>query len=132
MPVCCDVCGIEALESQEFAQERLPFCRLKRYCPACHKRLYHRVYLLLALAPLFLGTIGLVEVLRGSKSFLQGTGMWFACLVARFFWTEVHVLAIWSSSVGLKDLFWRDIDESEPAKRVDHYPRGGQPDSQSS
>ena len=32
-------------------------------------------------------------------------------LVARFFWTEVHFLAIWSSSVGLKDLFWRDIDE---------------------
>src|SRR6266404_7125271 len=80
MPVCCDVCGIEALESQEFAQERLPFCRLKRYCPACHKRLYHRAYLVLALVPLFLGTIGLVEVLRGSKSFLQGTGMWFACL----------------------------------------------------
>src|SRR2546425_4646382 len=98
MSVRCDVCGIEELESQEFAQERLPFCRLKRYCPACHKRLYHRVYLLLALAPLFLETIGLVEVLRGSKSFLQGTGMWFACLVARFFWTEVHVLAIWSSS----------------------------------
>ncbi len=45
----CDICGIQALDGQEFAEERLPFRRAKRYCANCHRRFYERVYLLLAL-----------------------------------------------------------------------------------
>src|SRR5690348_13678552 len=83
MAARCDVCGIEALESQEFARERLPFSRVKQYCPGCHKRLYLRVYLILALVPIILAAIGIVDVWRSHKPLLRGTGIWFAflCLI---------------------------------------------------
>jgi peptidase M50-like protein len=72
---------MEALESQEFAQERLPFRHAKRYCPACHKRFYHRVNVILALVPVVLGVVGIVDLWRGNKPFLHAIGIRLACLL---------------------------------------------------
>ena len=80
MAVHCDICGIEALESQEFALENVPFRRGKRYCPACHRRFYFRVYALLARVPVVCGIVGIVELWRGDKPVLEAAGVRCACL----------------------------------------------------
>ena len=81
MAVHCDICGIEALESQEFQVERIPFRRAKRYCPACLRKLYFRVYAIMAVAMILMGIGGVVEAWRAGKSVLQSIPLRCACLV---------------------------------------------------
>ena len=81
MSQCCDICGIAALEGQEFAQERLPFRRARRYCPACHKKFYLRVYAVLAIIPIVFAIFGVWEILRAHKRMLDSVGIWYALLV---------------------------------------------------
>jgi Flp pilus assembly protein TadD, contains TPR repeats len=80
MPVHCDICGIEALESQEFAEERLPFRRAKFYCPTCHTRFYHRVYGVFGaiLAVVFLLIV--TSQWGRFKSFLDVPAAWVVCV----------------------------------------------------
>ena len=81
MAVHCDICGIEALESQEFQVERIPFRRAKRYCPACLRKLYFRVYAIMAVAMILMGIGGVVEAWRAGESVLQSIPLRCACLV---------------------------------------------------
>ncbi len=81
MPGRCDICGIEALESQEFQQERLPFRRPKRYCPACRSRFYNRIYLVLFLIPLLFASLALIAALRRSTPLLQSREFQIACVL---------------------------------------------------
>jgi hypothetical protein len=80
MPQRCDICGIAALSSQPFAEERLPFWRPKRYCPACHNKFYQRVYIVLTAIPFVLGCAGLVEAGFHPMRLLESTSFWFASL----------------------------------------------------
>jgi hypothetical protein len=83
MPDRCDKCGILALESKSFAEERIPFRRAKHYCPACHQKFYERVYLVSFLVVLFLATIEIANVLRGHREVTTFSGMWWLliCLI---------------------------------------------------
>src|ERR1043166_6452378 len=76
----CDICGISALEDQEFAQERLPFRRARRYCPACHNRFYLRVYAVVAIVPFVFAVLGIWEIRQGHKSLFDSIGIWYALL----------------------------------------------------
>ena len=60
MPDHCDICGVAALESQRFAGERVPFRKPKRYCPACHRRFYYRIFAGFALFYLVLSAFAMV------------------------------------------------------------------------
>jgi hypothetical protein len=81
MAVNCDICGIEALESEEFALEQLPFRRAKRYCPACHRRFHARVYAVVAAVVILCGIFGIVDVWRKDKTVLQSVGLRGACFI---------------------------------------------------
>jgi len=76
MPDRCDKCGIVALESQSFTEERIPFRRPKRYCPACHQKFHQRVYLVVVVLILVLGTIEIGAVLRGRREVAAFSGLW--------------------------------------------------------
>src|ERR1043166_7870357 len=88
MPGRCDVCGIVALENQQFVEERIPFRRTKRYCPACHKKFYHRVFTILAVVPLILACLGIVEAYRRQTKVLDAPLLWFA-LLSIFQWLMI-------------------------------------------
>jgi len=81
----CDICGVEALEGQEFAEESLPFRRSKRYCPNCHGRLTYRICLYWYSAALVLGLGGLGFAWATGRSLLAAPGVWIA-LVLLFQW----------------------------------------------
>src|SRR5580765_351489 len=70
MPERCDICGIEALENEPFAEERLPFRRAKKYCPACHQRFYHRVHIILAVLLVVVAVLNIV-VGRGDRNLMR-------------------------------------------------------------
>src|SRR6267378_7195253 len=76
MPDRCDKCGIVALESQSFTEERIPFRRPKRYCPACHQKFHQRVYLVVVVLILVLATIEIGAVLRGRREVAAFSGLW--------------------------------------------------------
>jgi len=81
MPGRCDICGVEALEGQEFAEECLPFRRSKRYCQSCHVRLTNRILLgWLGVAAVF-SVIGLLFAWSKGRSVLASSQLWFALLL---------------------------------------------------
>src|SRR5260370_22797618 len=77
----CDMCGSAALESEQFAEERLPLWRAKRYCPACRKKFYHRVYVVLAIIPLVFAFLGILDVQSRNIRPLDSTALWVAFLI---------------------------------------------------
>src|SRR5260370_5838812 len=76
MPERCDICGITALERQQFVEERLPLLRARRYCPACHAKFCHRVFLSALILLLLAAAIGFYEVLRRDKGDLDSSNLW--------------------------------------------------------
>ncbi len=81
MPNRCHACGIEALESQQFIEENFPFTRRRFYCPACHQRLVHRVYLGFALVIVVIALIATVAALRTREPVLNHSGFTMLFLV---------------------------------------------------
>src|SRR6267142_5761994 len=64
MPERCNKCGIAALESQSFIEENFPFVHRRFYCPACHQRLVHRIYLGFAVVVLLVAVIVTIGAAR--------------------------------------------------------------------
>src|ERR1051326_5704964 len=70
----CHACGIAALESQQFIEENFPFTRRRFYCPACHQRLVHRVYLGFAIVIVAVAVIAILEAARTKERILNYPG----------------------------------------------------------
>jgi len=76
MAIHCDKCGIEALESQEFAEQRPIFGSPKRYCPVCHRKLVQRILFICYGAALFFAVFGVARANWREKPLLDQTGVW--------------------------------------------------------
>jgi hypothetical protein len=76
----CDICGMAALESQKFAEERIPFRKPRRYCPACHRRFHYQIFAGFALFYLLLAAFGTVYSLRRHTPLLASPAVWFGLL----------------------------------------------------
>src|SRR5256885_1100857 len=81
MAVHCDICGVQALEREEFELEQLPFPRGRRYCPARHRKDYFRIYTPFALLPVGFGILAALQAWAGNKSLLQTKGVWWTWLI---------------------------------------------------
>lgn len=88
MPDRCDVCGAVSLEDQEFSEEILPFRKSKRYCPSCHRRFQLRLYGVLAILPLVVACIALVDITRRHIRLLDSTFIVLALIVV-FQWVMI-------------------------------------------
>jgi len=80
MAVHCDICGIEALESERFELKQLPFRPAKRYCPACERKYQFSIYTLTALVPVAFLILGILQAWAGNKPLLQTRGVWWTCV----------------------------------------------------
>src|SRR6266508_918810 len=80
MPKSCDICGVEPSKGLEFPVEWVAFRGGRSYCPVCHRRFIHRVYLLLAGIPIICGLLGAWETLQHHRRLLDSTGVWLALL----------------------------------------------------
>src|SRR5215467_7565015 len=77
----CDVCGIAALESQRFIEENFPFMRRRNYCPACHLKLVHRIYLVFTVVILAIAIFLICAAARTKEPILDYGGFWLLFLV---------------------------------------------------
>jgi hypothetical protein len=70
----CSACGIASLESQQFIEENFPFVRRRFYCPACHQRLVHRIYLGFAIVVMVIAVIATIWAARTKEPILNYAG----------------------------------------------------------
>ena len=70
----CHACGIAALESEQFIEENFPFMRRRFYCPACHQRLVHRIYLGFTIVMVAIAVVAIVLAARTREPILNYSG----------------------------------------------------------
>ncbi len=107
MPEQCDICGVAALENQRFAEEALPFRRTKRYCPACRRKLYGRVFAVIIFFPVVGCCIGLFETLQRHVSVLDSVLVrWSLLLVFQWLMILPHELghAVAGRTLGFRGI----------------------------
>jgi hypothetical protein len=70
----CHACGIDALESEEFIEQNIPFMRRRFYCPSCHEKIVHRILLGFTIAILVIATVVIIAATRTHEAILQHSG----------------------------------------------------------